>query len=194
MKVVGLTGGIGSGKSTVVGIFRSFGVPCYISDERAKILIHTSVDIQNKIVALLGEKSFENGVYQRKYVADKVFSFPHLLEKLNQIVHPYVREDFRLWKQEQQYNYVINESAILFESGLWRDCDAIICVEAPLKDRILRVMKRDNVSEHQVLQRISRQITDENRKKQSDFCIINENMESTYRQVEHIHRILSKKR
>lgn len=192
MKVVGLTGGIGSGKTTVVRMFESLGVPCYIADERAKLLIQTRADIQAKIIRLLGEEAFVNGEYQRHYVSCRVFSDAGLLRQLNEIVHPSVFEDFLQWKSSFAVSYVIKESAILLESGAWRDCRHIIHITAPLALRMERIRKRDGLSKEEILKRISQQLTDEQRKQCSDFHIENITLSQTFRQVREIHEILSK--
>ena len=139
MKVVGLTGGIGSGKTTVANYFRELGVPVYISDTEAKRLMNGSKKVREKIVALFGLKAYENGELNRKHISSKVFSDKEKLEALNRIVHPAVRADFQLWKQGQQAPYVVYEAAILFEQGGNRSCDFTILVTADREKRIARL-------------------------------------------------------
>lgn len=154
---VGLTGGIGSGKSTVAQLFAMLGIAIYDSDARAKELMRQSVDIKARIVALLGEQSYRHGDIDRAYIASRVFTDAGLLHGLNAIVHPAVGEDFEQWALTQSSPYVIMESAILFQSGLDKTIDKTIVVTAPQELRIERVCRRDNVTPEQVLARINNQ-------------------------------------
>lgn len=154
---VGLTGGIGSGKSTVAQLFAMLGVAIYDSDARAKELMRTRGDIRASIIALLGEQSYQGGDINRAYIASQVFSKAELLRGLNAIVHPAVGEDFERWALEQSSPYVIMESAILFQSGLDKMVDKTIVVTSPEQLRIERVCRRDNVTPEQVMARINNQ-------------------------------------
>lgn len=174
MKIIGLTGGIGSGKTTVGKWFAENGIPVYDSDTEAKLLIKENDELRLKISSLLGDEAYEDGVYNRKFVAAKVFSNPRLLEKLNEIVHPAVFEHFHNWVKNQKSEFIIKEAAILFESGSYKDCDLIISVVAKEELRIERVVKRDGLDPNQVRDRIRTQWTDELRIKHSDFVINND--------------------
>lgn len=173
MKIVGLTGGIGSGKSTIAQWFTDKGVPVYNSDKEAKRLMNENPDVQSKIIKLLGKESYENGQLNRKFISSKVFEDKELLEQLNQIVHPAVFEDFTDWVHKQVSAFVVKEAAILFESGAYNGCDYIISVVAMEELRIQRVIERDGISREEVLKRIQNQWTDELRIVNSDFIIRN---------------------
>ena len=125
-KIIGITGGIGSGKTTVSQIITSKGFPVYNSDNRAKEIVNDNQDIQQKIIYLLGEKAYENGVYNRSFVANCVFNNNELLQKLNEIIHPAVRQDFLDFMDRQNSQFIFKETAILFELGLDKDCDVLL--------------------------------------------------------------------
>ncbi len=192
MLVVGLTGGIGSGKTTVASMFKQQGVPVYIADIEAKKLTNKSKIIHRKLTALLGDKTYKNGTLNKKYVAKKIFSNPELLAQVNAIIHPKVAQHFKRWLKKQKGAYVIKEAAILFESGSYKNCDKIILVTAPKEERIKRVMQRDNSSRDEVLERMKNQWNDEKKQKLADFIIENVNLKSTQEKVLEIHTILSK--
>lgn len=190
-KIIGLTGGIGSGKTTVATQFKAAGIPIYIADEEAKKMLFRS-DIVQKIQKEFGPEVFENNQISRSKLAQLVFKDASKLAMLNAIIHPEVKDDFLVWLQShQQHPWVIREAAILFESGTYRDCDFIITVIAPLEERIKRVMQRDGVDRATVLARIKHQWTDEQRIALSDFVIDNTTQESTALQVEQILKKLS---
>ena len=143
MKIVGITGGIGSGKSTIAAYFNSeFDIPVYYADAEAKALMNTE-SLKKAITALLGEEAYQEGQLDRKYVASKVFNDDQLLEQLNGIVHPAVATHFKSWCQAQNAPYVLKEAAILFENGTADALDAVILITAPKQLRIDRVLKRD---------------------------------------------------
>jgi dephospho-CoA kinase len=172
-KIIGLTGGIGSGKTTIAQYFKSLGVAVYIADDEAKKLLELP-DIQNKIKAIFGESVFENNVISKEKLASVVFQNPQKLSELNTIIHPAVKEHFKLWVAiHQNEPFVIKETAILFESGSDIDCDKIITVVAPLETRIQRVISRDQTSKETILNRINNQWTDEMRMAKSDYIIEN---------------------
>lgn len=187
VKIVGLTGGIGSGKTTVAKMFASFGIPIYNSDEEAKKLVQTSETIRKQLILLLGEETFKNGKLDRKFMADKIFSDKQLLQKVNAIIHPEVGEHFQKWALSQQSSYVIKEAAILFESESNKLCDVVIMVTAPEKKRIKRVMDRDGVSEMEVRARMDNQWSDARKIELSDYIIDNIILSQTRKQVEMIH-------
>src|SRR5690606_22215644 len=153
MKIVGITGGIGSGKTTVAKMFESLGIPVYYADDEAKNLTATSPVIREGLIGLLGEETFKNGVLDRKYMAGKIFNDKDLLEKANAIIHPQVALHFENWVSNQSTPYVLKEAAILFESGSYQQCDKTILITAPEDIRIQRVMERDGVSKEEVLAR-----------------------------------------
>ena len=185
---VGLTGGIGSGKTTIANLFAlHFSIPIYIADTKAKELVANNKQLQQEIVALLGEEAFVEGRYNTAFVAQEVFSNKEKLDKLNAIIHPYVQQDFLQWKQSQQAPYVIKEAAILFESGSYRDCDFIIMVTAPLEERIERVMLRDKIDRETVEKRIKNQWNDEKKIELSTFVIENRDIDKNLDKIEIIH-------
>ena len=187
MKIVGLTGGIGSGKTTVARFFEKLDIPVYIADEAGKRLMNSSDEIRVKIIDLFGEAAYEGSVPQRKYIASKVFNDSELLSRLNQIIHPAVEADFKNWLTEQSSEYVVYEAAILFETGGYKKCDFSILVKAPQKLRIERLQKRDNSSKEEIKQRMNNQWSDEKKSELADFIINNEDLTQTKLQVEHIH-------
>ncbi len=185
---VGLTGGIGSGKTTIANLFAlHFSIPIYIADTKAKELVANNKQLQQEIVALLGEEAFVEGRYNTSFVAQEVFSNKKKLDKLNAIIHPYVQQDFLQWKQSQQAPYVIKEAAILFESGSYRDCDFIIMVTAPLEERIKRVMLRDKIDRETVEKRIKNQWNDEKKIELSTFVIEYREIDKNLDKIEIIH-------
>lgn len=190
MMIVGLTGGMGSGKSTVAQMFRDLGVPVYDSDAEAKQLMVNSIELKNAIIALLGENAYADATLDKGYIAEKVFKDPELLEKLNALVHPAVRTDFKQWAAQQKAPYVIQETALIFENGIQDFYDRILLVTAPLKLRIKRVMDRDGVTEKQILERIEHQLGDDEKEDQAHFCIQNIDLKTTRETVEELHQKL----
>ncbi|MUH35294.1 dephospho-CoA kinase [Zobellia amurskyensis] len=194
MIVVGLTGGIGSGKTTVAKMFQDLGVPVYNSDDRAKNLMQKSPELILEIKELLGEDAYKNSRLDRGYVSKQVFNNKELLASLNAIVHPAVRKDFLEWSKEQSADYVIQEAAIIFEIGSQDFYDCIILVTAPKETRIDRVMKRDTSSTFESIEaRMKNQLSDDKKIEASDYVIQNEKIEQTKVQVLDIHRDLLNK-
>jgi len=189
-KVIGLTGGIGSGKTTIANYFNEMGVPVYIADDGAKNVMKSD-EIIDKIKTSFGEALFENNILNRAKLAEIVFTDKDKLAELNAIVHPAVKKDFEVWLlQHKSYQYVIYEAAILFESGRYKECDLIITVTAPEEVRIERVLKRDNTTREQVLSRMKMQWNDENRISRSNFVINNDNLKNAKEEVVKILKIL----
>ncbi len=189
-KIIGLTGGIGSGKTTVAKAFEALGVPVYIADDEAKMIMLLP-QVLDSIKSIFSDAVFDNGVLNRQKLAQIVFENPQKLESLNNIVHPKVKLDFENWLQEQRdYTFIIKETAILFESGSYTYCNKIITVIAPLETRIKRVIDRDKTDYESVLKRISNQWTDEMRAEKSDYIIENIDKESTLNQVFKIFKLL----
>ena len=177
-KVIGLTGGIGSGKTTVANEFSSLGVPVYITDLEAKKLMQSD-SVLNQIKEEFGDTVFDNGVLLRDKLSEIVFNDDKRLVKLNSIVHPAVKQHFNEWLLEHKNSpLVIYESAILFESGSYKECDFVINVVAPLETRIQRVIERDKTTREKVLERIKNQWNDEEKSSKSDFIINNTSMEA----------------
>ncbi|PZQ86377.1 MAG: dephospho-CoA kinase [Flavobacterium johnsoniae] len=189
-KIIGLTGGIGSGKSSIAKHIESLGIPVYIADTEAKKILDTA-DVIAKVIALFGNDILENGKIDRKKIAALVFQDPEKLKKYNAIIHPEVYLHFQNWvKQYNNYPLVVKEAAILFESGSYKDCDKIILVTAPKENRIQRVMKRDAVTREAVEQRMSHQWDDETKKSMSDFVIENIELEKAKQSAENIITLL----
>ncbi len=192
MKVIGLTGGIGSGKTTVASMFKNLGVPVYIADDEAKKLMHSNV-IKEKVINLFGEKAYINNKLNRKYISSKVFKDKHLLEQLNQIVHPEVGKHFKSWLKVQKGIYVIKEAAILFENGNFKHCDKTILVISDEQKRIARVVQRDKTTNEKVVNVIENQWTDNQKIDLADFIIENNSdLESLKVKVYTIHEELIK--
>ncbi|MBT8204617.1 MAG: dephospho-CoA kinase [Eudoraea sp.] len=187
MKIIGLTGGIGSGKTTVSGMFAALGVPVYNSDLEAKRLMHSSRTLRHKISDLLGEKAYQGRVLQRQYVAEKVFKDAHLLKELNAIVHPAVKRHFRRWTAKQSFPYVIQEAAILFENGSYPAFDKMILVTAPEEIRIARIQQRDGATRKSILERMGHQWNDDQKAALADYIIENTDLDHTRDQVALIH-------
>jgi len=182
-KIIGLTGGIGSGKTTVAKLFMDSGIPVYIADDEAKKLTDLP-EITEQIRTVFGSTVFENGKINRQKLAVIVFNEPELLKKLNAIIHPAVKKHFENWvSHHHEAPFVIKETAILFESGSYMDCDLVITVTAPLEIRLQRVLERDQTTRENVLKRIQNQWTDEARNSKSDFIIHNLDLDSTKKQV-----------
>jgi dephospho-CoA kinase len=190
MIVVGLTGGIGSGKTTVANFFKDLGVPVYFADEEAKKLMHTSKEIKQQLIAEFGKETFINGNLNRSYLASIVFNDSSKLQKLNSIVHPEVAKHFLSWVQKQQAPYVIQENAILYENNTASNFDVIITVTSPIGEKIDRVVKRDATTKKEVLARMNKQWDDEEKIALSDFVINNTNLKATRKQVLRIHKKL----
>ena len=192
-KIVGLTGGIGSGKSTVAYMFEKLGVPIYISDNEAKVLMENSKSIQKSLVQLFGKNAYVDKRLNRALIASKVFNDGALLTRLNAIVHPEVKTHFESWLAKQKSVYVIKEVAILFETNSQSNFDYIISVVAPLKDRVNRVLLRGEKSESDVHSVIKNQLPDAEKIKQSDFVIQNNLIKTTEAKVLELHKIILKK-
>lgn len=187
MLKVGLTGGIGSGKSTVAEIFAQLKIPIYLSDDRAKDLMVNNSSVKSAVISLFGKESYVDGELNRTFIASKVFSDQKELEKLNAIVHPALKTDFENWCKNQTSIYVVKEAAILFESGANKGLDKVILVEAPKEMRIKRVMERDKVARNLVLARMDKQWSDKRKRELSDYIIQNDGVHLVLEQVLKIH-------
>lgn len=187
--VVGLTGGIGSGKSTVAAMFRDLGVPVYDSDVRAKALMVDSPELKKAIGELLGPEAYQEDRLDRAYVAKRVFGDPALLEQLNALVHPAVRQDFLAWARAQATDYVIQETALIFETGSQDQYDRVLLVTAPKETRLQRVIQRDAALREEVLQRMDNQMPEDRKEALADFTIENLELEATEAKVGELHSI-----
>jgi dephospho-CoA kinase len=186
MKRIGITGGIGAGKSLVAEIIKAMGYPVNNSDERAKELTESNPKIKEGLIHLFGEEIYQNDTLNKFALAQAIFSDESLREKVNALIHPIVREDFNLWALAQNNSLVFNESAILFETGSFKNFDAIILVYAPKELRIKRIMKRDNCSENEVLKRMNSQFSDEEKYQLTEFRVLNDEQTPLLVQVEQI--------
>ena len=187
MKIVGLTGGIGSGKTTVAMMFKDLDVPVYIADIEAKKLTNRSKIIRRKLVELLGQRAYNNEGLDRKFVAERIFSDKALLEAVNKIIHPKVAQHFKRWVKKQKSPYCIKEAAILFENGGYKECDFVILVVAPKKVRLERVAKRDGVSHKSIEERMANQWSDDKKRKLADAVIENSDLKATKAEVGKLH-------
>ena len=192
MRIIGLTGGMGSGKTTVANLFKELGIPVFIADEEAKYLMNTSQEIRNKVITLFGEQAYIAEDLDRKYIASVVFNAPNKLQKLNKIIHPAVATNFKLWVLKQTAPYVLYEAAILFETGGYKKCDKVILVTAPRQDRIKRLQSRDKSSVSEIESRLQHQWSDMEKRKLTNYEIINKEISSTKEQVRNLHEILLK--
>ena len=190
---IGLTGGIGSGKSTVAQIFEVLGIPVFYADAAAKQLMNTNEQLRAQLIKLFGEKTYENGVLNRLHLAEKVFTDAFALEQLNAVVHPITIAAAEQWFAAQTAPYVIKEAALLFEAGTAAGLDIIIGVYAPQHLRIHRAMKRDNATREQVLHRINRQIDEDIKMKLCDMVFINDEQQLLLPQVVQLHQQLLEK-
>lgn len=189
-KIIGLTGGIGSGKTTVAKQFETLGIPVYIADIEARKIMDLPETIQ-LVKEEFGNSIFDEEALNREKLAKIVFENPEKLQKLNNIIHPLVKEHFQGWVHKRKDSiFVIKETAILFESGSYIDCDKIITVTAPLALRIKRVLERDDSDYESVMKRVESQWTDEMRIEKSDYVIENIEFENTMNQVNTLYKEL----
>ena len=189
-KIIGLTGGIGSGKTTIANHFMEANIPVYIADDEARKLMQ-SKEIINAIRKTFGDSIFDDATLNREKLSKIVFGNPEKLKLLNAIIHPAVKKHFQNWVLDHKdAPFVIYEAAILFESGSYENCDLIITVTAPIESRIQRVIQRDNTTREQILNRINAQWNDDQRIAKSDFVIENVNPKTTKTQIDKILKIL----
>ncbi len=192
MTKIGITGGIGTGKTVVCKIFETFGIPVYYSDKRAKYLMENDPKIVRQIINNFGQVYTPQGKLDRKKLAQIIFNDKTKLNTINQIVHPAVKADFLVWSENQQAPYVIKESALIFESKQTADLDYIITVWAPLELRIMRTMKRDNTSREKVIERINNQLDEQFKLYHSHFIIINDGQTPLLPQILNLHKFFLK--
>lgn len=188
---IGLTGGIGSGKTFISRIFQKMGVPIYNSDERAKIVMLDDV-VKKAIIEAFGPEAYFNHQLNKPFLARAIFSNHEALKKINAIVHPAVGLDYANWMiKHKNKSYIIKESAILIENNLTQNLDALLCVLAPKKLRIKRVQQREDWTEQQILERMKTQISDAKRIEESDFTIVNCKSHVLLKQIHGIHLSLT---
>ena len=190
---VGLTGGIGSGKSTVARVFEVLGIPVYYADEATRQLMNTDEALKKEIISKFGEESYRNGQLNRPYIASIVFNNKEKLDLLNALTHPATIRHANEWMQRQLAPYVIKEAALIFESGSAENLDYVIGVSAPKTIRIKRVMDRDHISAEEVQKRMDRQISEDMKMKLCDFVLVNNDIELLTPQVLALHEQLLKK-
>lgn len=187
MLKIGLTGGIGSGKSTVASIFEVLGIPVYYADDEAKKLMNEDPHLKTAVKQLLGEKSYLDGKLDRSYIASFIFSDPEKLSALNKIIHPAAIANASAWMQQIKKPYAIKEAALIFESESNKYLDYVIGVFTPEEKRIESVMKRDGISRSQVLERMNKQMNEEEKLKRCDFVLINDENKLLIPQVNALH-------
>ena len=192
MLKIGLTGGIGCGKSTVAKIFEQLNVPVYYADNQAKRIIETDAEVRQQIIQLFGTESFLEGKYNRAFISKVAFQQPSLLQALNAIVHPLTIADAMGWMKKQEAPYVIKEAALIFESGSEKELDGVIGVWSPLPLRVNRVMHRDGIDEVEVMRKINNQMPEEEKMSRCNFTLNNNETEMLIPQVLKLHEKLLK--
>jgi dephospho-CoA kinase len=190
MLKIGLTGGIGSGKSTAAQIFEVLGIPVYYADTEAKRLMNEDEELRTAISKLFGNEAYSNNMLDRKYISSIVFSDPAKLHLLNAIVHPATKKDGEEWMQQQTTSYAIHEAALIFEARVNERLDYVIGVSAPETLRIQRAMERDGVSREEILKRMSHQLDEEIKMGNCDFVLINDEDKFLIPQALELHQIL----
>lgn len=190
MLKVGITGGIGAGKSTICKVFNALQIPVYHADQRAKILTETDPVIRSEIIREFGERSYRGSKYNVEYVAARAFGDKIKLSKLNHIIHPAVSKDFYQWVRRQKAPYIIEEAAILFESGANQNMDHVIVVEAPEEIRISRIQKRDGIAREEIKKRIDSQWSADKLHALADWVVNNNDKVLVLPQILSIHNFL----
>jgi len=188
---IGITGGLGSGKSVVSALLDMSGIPVYIADNESKELADTSPVIQMELKKLLGDDIYSDGKLERKQLASLIFGDDVILKKVNDIIHPVVRKNFDEWVLMQESKICAIESAILYESGFDYDVDVVIMVYAPVELRLTRAMNRDSATEAEIMKRMNRQMPDAFKREKADFVIINDDVQPLIPQVDEILKQLS---
>ncbi len=187
MLKIGLTGGLGSGKSTVAHIFEVLGIPVYYADAASKRLMDDDEKLKSAVQTAFGDKVYQDGKLDRKYLAQVVFNDAKKLELLNSIVHPATLLDAAEWIKKQTTPYIIKEAALIFESGSNKSLDYVIGIKAPLHLRLERTIKRDNISKEEVMTRINKQMDEEEKISLCDFVIVNDEQQMLIPQVLELH-------
>ena len=190
MLKIGLTGGIGSDKSTVAQIFEVLGIPVYYADIEAKRLMNEHPELRAAIIKVFGEQAYSANILDRKFISSIVFSDPAKLDKLNSIVHPATKKDGEDWMARQKTPYAIHEAALIFEANVNERLDQVIGVSSPMELRIKRVMQRDKVSREEVLKKINRQLDEELKMNKCDAIVVNDEQQLLIPQVVELHKKL----
>tara|TARA_B100001175_G_C19488660_1_gene631341 strand:+ start:798 stop:1373 length:576 start_codon:yes stop_codon:yes gene_type:complete len=190
MKKIGLTGIIGSGKTTAALYFKDLGVPVFIADDCAKQLMENDDNLKNQITKLIGDSAYINGKLNKEFVSEKIFYDSMLLNHINSIVHPRVHEYFNIWISKQNFKYIIYEAALIFENNSQHIFDKIICIKTPLNLILDRINNRENYSEEKVRRILNNQISQELKCSKSDFCIENISKNKLYNELLNIHTSL----
>ena len=188
---VGLTGGIGSGKSTVAQIFEVLGIPVYYADFEAKRLMNEDTHLRASIKGIFGEQAYVNNTLNRKYISSVVFSDAAKLEQLNAIVHPATKKDAETWMNRQTTPYALHEAALIFEAKVSDRLDYVIGVSSPVELRIKRAMERDHVTREEILERMKQQLEEETKMSKCDFVLTNDEQQLLIPQVLELHEKLS---
>ncbi len=194
MLLIGLTGGIGSGKTTVARIFEVLGIPVYYADVAAKKIMNEDQTIKVTLIKVFGEEAYKDGELNRSYLSTIVFSNADKLNLLNSIVHPATIKDAEEWIKRQTGSYIVKEAALLFESGSHQNLDYVIGIKSPLELRITRAMKRDGISREEVMARMNKQMSEEKKLSLSDFVLINDEEQLVLPQVLQLHEKFVRKR
>ena len=190
MKRIGLTGNIGSGKTIIASCFEVLNVPVFNADNVAKFQMNKDVNLKQSLIAEFGKEVFLNNELNRKYLSKLAFNDDLVLKRLNALVHPVIQEAFEKWSIQQSGAYIIKEAAILFESNTYQSLDAIICISCPEEIRLKRILKRDDLSEKEVRQRMSNQWAEEKKISLSDYVIKNDNTCLVMPQILGVHSAL----
>ena len=186
MKKIGITGGIGSGKSFIATIIERMGYPVYYSDVRSKELTNAHPVIRQGLIDLVGENVYFGGELDKKVLASAIFSNDEIRMKVNQLIHPIVRQDFEDWAKAQTNDLIFNEAAILFETGAYRNFDATILIYAPEELRLKRVLNRDIITKEEVIARMKNQMSDEEKLKMTPYSILNDGEIALLKQLEEV--------
>lgn len=189
---IGITGGIGSGKSTICKIFETLEIPIYYADISAAVIVNKNLQVKSQLTAKFGEDLYEFGMLDRKKLSSIIFNNSEALAFVNSLIHPAVKLDYENWLENNKLApYTLKEAAILFESGAHTQVDKIICVYAPQDIKIQRVINRESITHNEVMRRILSQMPDEEKMKRSDFVIYNDNVQLVLPQVLKIHNLLT---
>ena len=188
---IGLTGGIGSGKTTVAHIFETLGIPVYYSDDAAKRIMNENVVLQQQIIQYFGEESYINGQLNRPYLAEVIFNNDEKRTLLNSLVHPLTIDDANNWMLQKNTPYAIKEAALIFESDVWKHLDKVIGISAPYELRLQRAMQRDNISREAVEARMAKQMNEEEKMKRCDYILYNDEQQLLIPQVIALHERLT---
>ena len=190
MLKIGITGGVGSGKTTVAKVFQTFGIPIFMADAEAKRLMQDNESLKNAIKSVFGDSIYQDGQLGKKELAALIFNNEAALAKINSLVHPAVQQAFEKWCSNQSVKYVLKEAAILFESGADKDLDLVICVSAPDDLRVQRARTRDGTTEEQVQERMAQQWEQAKKIALSDYHIVNDEQQLLLPQIIKVHQAI----